>query len=149
MLLQAFNAEVLSSWFNITEMAAQRSGAEAAEACRRLATQHGPDPQGKAVFWKEVGEDVAPLVEKGAAAAPSGVAVEAAEVLSTRRCAPQGCTDVAGPSEAAAPRGKRCGSCQAVRYCCKACQAADWKAAHKAVCSELAARRSGAGPRSH
>lgn len=89
---------------------------------------------------------MAPLVE--GAAAPSGVPVEVAEVLSTRRCAHLGCTDVAGASEVAAPRGKRCASCLAVRYCSKACQLADWKAGHKAVCSELAARRSGAGPHS-
>lgn len=32
------------------------------------------------------------------------------------------------------PKLKRCGRCQAVHYCCAACQAAHWRGGHKEVC---------------
>lgn len=42
-----------------------------------------------------------------------------------------------------------CGSCRAVRYCSRDCQAADWKAGHRALCTSLKAKaadeRPGAG----
>ena len=66
-------------------------------------------------------------------------AVAAAEALATRPCAHPGCATIVGPSEAAAPRGKRCGGCRLVRYCGPACQKADWKG-HKAACRELQRR---------
>jgi hypothetical protein len=33
---------------------------------------------------------------------------------------------------------KRCASCKSVTYCCKRCQASDWKMRHKQVCEALA-----------
>lgn len=69
-------------------------------------------------------------------ASQSELAVGAALALATRACAHVGCTSLAGACEAASPRGRRCGGCEVVRYCCKACQIADWPA-HKAACREL------------
>ncbi|KIM37301.1 hypothetical protein M413DRAFT_277001 [Hebeloma cylindrosporum] len=34
-----------------------------------------------------------------------------------------------------------CSSCKHIRYCSKACQKADWKAGHKAICSGTCAMR--------
>lgn len=60
-----------------------------------------------------------------------------AQALSLRRCAFLGCTNLAGPSEAALP-SKRCGSCGVARYCCAADQMADWRSGgHKAACARL------------
>ncbi|KAG2498130.1 hypothetical protein HYH03_003888 [Edaphochlamys debaryana] len=48
-------------------------------------------------------------------------------------CANAACTSYGGRAEAELPL-KRCGRCGCVRYCCAACQAADWKAGHKREC---------------
>jgi hypothetical protein len=56
-------------------------------------------------------------------------------------CSHRGCTNLAGPSAeglVAGRRGVRCGGCRVARYCCPACQQADW-AQHRRVCRRLAA----------
>lgn len=149
--MQAFQDGTLEAWFKIIQMAALRSGVEAVQACSRLADRHGPAPHTKAALWREIQQDVtvplaAELAERAAAEQRAPAAeVEIAEALATRRCAHLGCTDVSGPSEASAPRGKKCSGCQRVRYCSKSCQKADWKA-HKIACRELAEARGGTGP---
>ena len=80
--------------------------------------------------------------EEGDAERALQLAVDAAQALATRPCAHACCTTVLGFSEAAAGHGKRCAGCEVVRYCCKACQNADWRA-HKAACRELRRRPSG------
>ena len=104
----------------------------------------------RASFWRrlraEITEPLAQaLADSAAAEGEDGakrlqVAVDAAQALATRACARVGCTTIAGVSEAAISRGKRCSGCRLVRYCGPACQKADWPA-HKAACRELASRR--------
>lgn len=50
-------------------------------------------------------------------------------------CAYPGCTNVAGPSEAALPL-MRCARCRVPGYCSTTCQRADWKR-HKPACPLL------------
>ncbi|KAG2489972.1 hypothetical protein HYH03_011601 [Edaphochlamys debaryana] len=52
-------------------------------------------------------------------------------------CSNPACTNLAGPSEASL-RVKRCGGCEAARYCCRECQAAHWEAGHKRECRTAA-----------
>ena len=107
----------------------------------------GQAHMGTKKYWQRMQAEVAaPLAD--ALAAEGGddaealqVQVDVAQALTTRPCAHPGCCTVVGPSEAAAPRGKRCSNCpRLVRYCGAACQKADWKA-HKAACAELQRRR--------
>jgi hypothetical protein len=54
------------------------------------------------------------------------------------------CAATAGLTRADAKalfRFQRCSICMAPRYCSAKCQAADWRAGHKAVCRALAAER--------
>ena len=37
-----------------------------------------------------------------------------------------------------------CAKCKKVRYCCRECQVADWKAGHKQLCLQLEAAGNGA-----
>ncbi|KAG2489975.1 hypothetical protein HYH03_011604 [Edaphochlamys debaryana] len=53
-------------------------------------------------------------------------------------CSNPACTNLAGPSEASL-RVKRCGGCEAARYCCRECQAAHWEVGHKRECRTAAA----------
>ena len=103
------------------------------------------DSLGSQEYWRRCREAVAPLAAApaevgGGAAEAAQLAVDVAEALATRPCANPGCATIVGPSEAAAPRGKRCSGCRLVRYCGQACQLADW-GAHKAACRELARRQ--------
>lgn len=95
-------------------------------------------------FWARMRLEVmAPLeglvqrdAEEGGGAADSTemqLAVETAEALATRACAHVRCTTIQAFCEASSPRGKRCGKCERVRYCSRACQVADWPA-HKLAC---------------
>ncbi|KAG2489973.1 hypothetical protein HYH03_011602 [Edaphochlamys debaryana] len=52
-------------------------------------------------------------------------------------CSNPACPNLAGPSEASL-RVKRCGGCEAARYCCRECQAAHWEAGHKRECRTAA-----------
>ena len=105
----------------------------------------GPDGAGllgDPANWQRMRVEVAEPLASGLEAADGdaeAVALAAAEALATRACAYVGCTTVAGATEAGMPRGSRCGNCSVMRYCCKACQKADWRV-HKAVCGELAKR---------
>ena len=102
-------------------------------------------------FWARVqAELVEPLVleleaedaaAEGDAAKQAQLAVDTAEALATRPCAHPCCASIVGAHEAETPRGKRCGGCRLARYCCPACQKADWPA-HKAACRELQRRSS-------
>ncbi len=59
-----------------------------------------------------------------------------AECVARAGCAASGC----GSEEASSV----CGRCEAVRYCSRECQVADWKA-HKGACAQAQARRDLAG----
>jgi hypothetical protein len=65
-----------------------------------------------------------------------------ARALATRPCANPRCMRIVGCRERDA-RGKLCIGCKVVRYCCRECQVAGWRA-HKGVCKELAAEREAA-----
>ena len=96
-------------------------------------------------YWRRCGEALAllaaaPAEEGRGAAEAAQLACDAAEALATRPCAHPGCATILGPSEATAPRGKRCGGCRLVRYCGAACQKGDW-GPHKTACRELARRQ--------
>ncbi len=63
-----------------------------------------------------------------------------AEAAASRACSHLACTNCSGASESGL-HGKRCSGCRVVRYCSAACQRSDWKAGHKVVCKELAAKQ--------
>ncbi len=59
----------------------------------------------------------------------------AALPLLARRCAHATCAGLWGDSEAGLLGGLRaCGGCGAAWYCCRECQAADWRAGHREAC---------------
>eukprot|EP00887_Chlorella_sp_A99_P007996 scaffold12.g7996.t1 len=74
------------------------------------------------------------------------VAVQRARALGLRRsCANLACTNLAGRSEAQC-KGRLCGGCRIVRFCCEACSREAWRAGgHKAACAVLAERRRDGG----
>ena len=133
----------------VTE-AAGASGSEEVQAAHRAFVADEQASMGSPAFWGRLRvEVVEPLVleleaqataEEGDPARQAQLAVDVAEALATRPCAHPACTSIAGPSEAAEPRGKLCSGCRAVRYCGPGCQKADWRA-HKAACRELQARQ--------
>jgi hypothetical protein len=65
-----------------------------------------------------------------------------ARALGALPCANPGCLRVSGCRERD-ERNKRCSGCKSVRYCCRECQVAAWKA-HRKVCGALAAEREAA-----
>jgi hypothetical protein len=64
-------------------------------------------------------------------------------------CSNLSCSRLSGPTSAeglvAGCKGARCGGCRVARYCCPACQQADWPQ-HRHVCRRLAACVQGQGP---
>ena len=79
------------------------------------------------------------IAEAAAAVARQGeLEVRRARALALRSCANTRCTDLRGPSEAAA-RGRTCGGCHLVRYCSVECSRADWKG-HRRACRLLQAQ---------
>ncbi|KXZ54463.1 hypothetical protein GPECTOR_4g1014 [Gonium pectorale] len=77
------------------------------------------------------------ILEKGRAPVPvlpsPAEAAEAVAAAGIRPCARAGCNSLEGPAESGLTP-KRCSRCKAVYYCSSACQAAHWKAGHKAEC---------------
>ena len=139
---------VLRNIGTVISDAVRRSGsAEVESALQSLCLGDGSLPLGDPAFWQrlqsEVAEPLAAALAEDTEKTPARqaqLAVEAAEALATRPCAHACCTSIAGPSEAATPRGKLCSGCRRVRYCGPRCQKADWQA-HKAACRELARQR--------
>ena len=70
------------------------------------------------------------------------LAVRRAQALGLLKCANPQCASLAGTREAAA-KGRKCGGCRVVRYCCEACSKADWKQ-HRVACRLLQQQASGA-----
>lgn len=104
---------------------------------RQLLLGQGQPP---ALAEQQAGEWEARLMEHGLAATQPSEREEEGELLraqalSMRSCAFLGCTNLAGPSEAALP-SKRCGACGATHYCSPAHQKLAW-GGHKAVCARL------------
>lgn len=93
-----------------------------------------------------------PCLEAAVAAAPDGEeppSTEAAREAAVRRaralalrtsCANLGCPRLEGVTEAGL-KGKRCGGCSVLRFCCRECSVAEWKAGHRRVCRLLAAQQ--------
>ncbi|KAG2431543.1 hypothetical protein HXX76_009557 [Chlamydomonas incerta] len=81
-------------------------------------------------------EAEAVAAEAEALAAGSSSAAMATASKWTLLCCATRCTNLAGRSEAELPL-QACGSCKAVRYCGRACQAAHWRAGHKEACGAL------------
>jgi hypothetical protein len=52
-----------------------------------------------------------------------------------RRCSYKSCEQRTSSSDS--DKLSVCGGCRAVRYCSRACQAADWRAGHRALCRPL------------
>ena len=135
--------------------AAGASCSEEVQAAHRAIAANKEAAVASPAFWGRLRvEVVEPLVleleaqataEEGDPARQAQLAVDVAEALATRPCAHPACTSIAGPSEAAEPRGKLCSGCRAVRYCGPGCQKADWRA-HKAACRELQARQAARAP---
>ena len=66
--------------------------------------------------------------------------LELAQAAATRSCANLLCPNVGGEGREAEGRpNQRCSACRAVRYCCRECSVADWRAGHRRVCGALAA----------
>ena len=69
----------------------------------------------------------------------AALVLQAEEALAALGCAHLACTSCAGASEAGF-KGRRCGGCHLVRYCCEACRDADW-ARHRPQCRRLQRRQ--------
>ena len=132
-------------------MACEGGGlAQLCTAQQALASKFAPTPLETAGYWRELRAAVTePLTAalagqaataEGDAATQAQLAVDVAQALATRPCGHVGCMRIVGVSELAMRRGKRCSGCHLLRYCGRACQAADWPA-HKAACRELQRRR--------
>ena len=95
-------------------------------------------------FWQEVQHTLLPtlnaLIASTAGMEPTMQpldGLESGRALATRVCTNPGCLKIRGCSEGRL-RSRRCSGCGVARYCCHACQLADFWA-HRKVCPMLAA----------
>ena len=97
-------------------------------------------------FWEQqVEQELLPALDAlASAAAAKGPPFDAQlrellvlRAMATRVCTNPGCCQIRGCSEGRA-RSRRCSGCGVARYCCHACQLADFWA-HRKVCPLLAA----------